>query len=76
MNQAADYHREPIQGYVCLDFLQSGNPDSAFAAQSNKVVGDGSTFDLVGTVAGEANGYGIVIQEQITYLHGGGLYNF
>jgi hypothetical protein len=76
MDQPADYQREPIQGYVCLDFLQSGNPDSSFPAQSDKVVGKGSTFELVGNVAGVANGYGIAVQEQITYLHGGGLYNF
>lgn len=76
MDQAADYKREPIQGYTCFDFLQSGNPDSAFAANSEKVVGSGSTFDLVANVAGVATGYGIVVQEQITHLHGGALYNY
>lgn len=76
MDQAVDYNREPIQGYTCLDFLQSGNPDSSFPAQSDKVVGNGSTFELVGNVVGVANAYGIVVQEQVTYLHGGGLYNF
>lgn len=76
MNQAADYQREPIQGYLCIDFLESGNPDSAFPAQSNKVVGNGATFELVGDTAGEANGYGLVIQEQITHLHSGSLYNY
>ena len=76
MDQPADSEREPIQGYTCLDFIQSGNPDSSFPAQSDKVVGNGSTFELVGNVVGAANGYGIVVQEQITYLHGGGLYNF
>lgn len=76
MDQAADYQREQIQGYVCLDFLQSGNPDSAFPAQSQKVVGTGATFELVGDVVGETNGYGVVIQEQITHLHSGALYNY
>ena len=75
-DQAADYQRESIQGYTCIDFLQSGNPDSAFAAHSSKVVGTGSTFELVGNVAGEADAYGIVIQEQINFLHGGPLYNY
>jgi hypothetical protein len=73
---ASDYHREAITGYVCLDFLQSGNPDSSFPAQSQKVVGAGATFELDGDVVGEANGYGIVIQEQITHLHSGALYNY
>jgi hypothetical protein len=76
MNQPADYQREPIQGYTCLDFMESGNPDSAFPAQSTKVVGTGATFELVGDTAGETNGYGLVIQEQITHLHTGALYNY
>lgn len=76
MNQAADYNREPIQGYTCFDFLESGNPDSAFPAQSTKVVGTGATFELVGDVAGEADGFGLAIQEQVTHLHSGSLYNY
>jgi hypothetical protein len=75
-NQPADYNREPIQGYLGLDFMESGNPDSSFPAQSNKVVGTGATFELVGDVNGEGNGYGLVIQEQIPYLHTGSLYNY
>ena len=75
-NIPAEYNREPIQGYLCLDFLESGNPDSAFPAQSPKVVGGGSTFELVGNVVGEANGFGLAIQEQILHLHGGALYNY
>lgn len=75
-NQSTDYQRDAIQGYTCLDFLQSGNPDSAFPAQSTKVVGTGATFELVGDTAGEVNGYGLVIQEQITHLHSGALYNY
>jgi len=75
-NQAADYNREPIQGYTCLDFIESGNPDSAFPGQSSKVVGTGTTFNLVGNVAGEANGAGLAVQEQIPFLHSGALYNY
>lgn len=76
MNQPVDYNREPIQGYLCLDFLESGNPDSAFPAQSTKVVGTGATFQLVGDTVGEANGYGLGVQEQITHLHSGAIYNY
>jgi hypothetical protein len=76
VDQAADYQREAIQGYLCVDFLQGGNPDSSLAAQSQKVVGAGSTLDLIANVAGLANGYGLVIQEQITHLHSGRLYTF
>lgn len=75
-NQEADYLRDEIQGYTCLDFLESGNPDSAFPAQSTKVVGTGATFELVGDTVGEVGGYGLVIQEQITHLHSGALYNY
>jgi hypothetical protein len=75
-NIPAEYQREPIQGYLCLDFMESGNPDSSFPGHSPKVVGAGSTFELVANVVGEANGYGVVIQEQILHLHGGALYNF
>jgi hypothetical protein len=75
-NQPIDYQREPIAGYTCLDFMESGNPDSSFPAQSTRVVGTGATFELVGDVTGEANGYGLVVQEQITHLHSGALYNY
>lgn len=75
-DQATDYHRELIQGYMAFDFIASGNPDSSFAANSESVVGSGSTFDLVANVTGETNGYGLAVQEQLTYLAGGPLYNF
>ena len=75
-SQSAEYEREGIQGYTCLDFLESGNPDSSFPAQNPNVVGTGSTFEVVGNVAGEANGYLIAVQEQITFLHAGQLYTF
>lgn len=76
VDQAADYNREPIQGYTCLDFLQSGNPDSSFPAHNPNVVGTGSTFEVIGNCAGVANGYLIAVQETISQLHGGSLYTF
>jgi hypothetical protein len=75
MNQPEDWKREPIQGYTCLDFIESGNPDSAYQAQNPSVVGDGTTFDLMANVAGTPNAYGIVIQEQILHAHMGGIYS-
>lgn len=63
----------PIQGYNCLDFIQSGDPGSAYPGDQ---VQDGSTFQLTGTIAGVANGYGIVIQEQALYSPEGPLYSF
>lgn len=74
--QSTQYEREAIQGYAHFDFIESGNPDSAFPAQNANVVGTGSTFEVVGNVAGEANGYLIAVQEQITFLHAGALYTF
>jgi hypothetical protein len=62
-----------IQGYNLLDFVPSGNPDSAYPGD---LVGDGTTFQLQGTVAGVANGAGIVIQEQALYSAEGPLYSF
>jgi hypothetical protein len=63
----------PIQGYNCLDFLQAQNPDSVYPGDK---VGEGATFGLYGTVAGVANAYGIVLQEQALYLPTGPLYSF
>ena len=74
--QASDYSREPIQGYTCFDFLESGNIDSSFPGHNPNVVGAGSSFELTGNVAGEGDGYGIIVQEQVTHLHGGQLYSF
>lgn len=67
------YPHGPIQGYNCLDFVSSGSPDSAYPGDQ---VGDGTTFELDGTVAGVANGFGIVIQEQMLYAGEGPLYSF
>lgn len=57
------YGAPPIQGYYVLDFLQSGNPDSAYAADS--VLGDGQTFNLIGDVTQASNAAGLILQEQI-----------
>jgi hypothetical protein len=65
------YGRDPIQGYMCFDFIQSGNPFSAYPGDQ---VGGGTSFQLVGNVAGVANAYGIVIQEQMPYAPSGALY--
>jgi hypothetical protein len=75
-DQPSNYQREPIQGYTVMDFLASGNPDSSFSAGNPAVVASGSTFELVGNVAGLGNAFAIVIQEQIVFLAGGALYSF
>lgn len=67
------YLRGPIQGYNCFDFIASGNPDSAYPGDQ---IGDGTTYQLVANVAGVANGYGLVIQEQSLYAAEGALYSF
>lgn len=66
-----DYERDPIQGYNCFDFIQSGNPFSAYPGDQ---VGGGTSFQLVANVTGVANGYGIVVQEQMPYKPDGPLY--
>jgi len=71
---AADtYERNQIQGYMLLDFMESGNPDSAYPGQD---IGDGATFQLTANVAGLANAQGIVIQEQTLHTPTGALYTF
>jgi hypothetical protein len=65
------YGRDPIQGYNCFDFIQSGNPFSAYPGDQ---VGGGTSFQLVANVTGVANAYGIVIQEQMPYAPSGSLY--
>lgn len=71
MLQADVYNRPPIQGYNVLDFMEQGNPDSAFPGQD---IGDGATFQLVGDVTGIAAGFGLVLQEQILHIPAGPLY--
>jgi|SRR5208282_5479130 len=68
-----DYQRKMIQGYVELDFMDSGNPDSAYPGQD---IGDGSTFQLTANVAGVANAQGIIVQEQVLHTPTGALYTF
>jgi hypothetical protein len=65
------YSRAPIQGYNCFDFIQSGNPFSAYPGDQ---VGGGTSFQLVANVTGVANAYGIVMQEQMLYPPSGALY--
>jgi hypothetical protein len=66
------YYRNPIQGYNLLDFMDSGNADSGFPGQD---IGDGATFQLVGTVTGTANALGIIVQEQSIHIPTGALKN-
>lgn len=63
----------PIAGYNAFDFIGSGNPDSSYPGDQ---IGDGTTFQLTANVAGVANGYGIVVQEQALYTAEGALYSF
>ena len=70
--QSAHYGRNPIQGYNAFDFIQSGNPDSAYPGDE---VSSGVKLQLVGTCAGIANARAHVIQEQILYRPEGVLYN-
>ena len=67
------YERNLIQGYALFDFMESGNPDSAYPGQ---LVGDGATFQLTANVAGVANAQGIIIQEQTLHTPTGALYTF
>lgn len=67
------YERELVQGIILLDFMESGNPDSAYPGQD---IGDGSTFQLVANVAGLANATGIIVQEQTLHTPTGPLYAF
>lgn len=67
------YSRPPIQGYTLLDFMDNGNSDSSFPGQD---IGDGATFQLVGTPAGTGNALGIIVQEQMIHVPTGGLLNY
>jgi hypothetical protein len=67
------YGHPPIQGYTMFDFIGSGNPDGAYPGDQ---VGDGTVFQINGSVPGTANGYGVIIQEQILYRAEGPLYSF
>lgn len=67
---ANEYQVGPIQGYYALDFIPTGNPDGAYQAQDDTVLGDGSDWYLMAAVTGTANGQGLVIQEQVLQLPG------
>jgi hypothetical protein len=67
------YQRELIQGYTMFDFMESGNPDSAYPGQD---IGDGATFQLTANAAGVANAQGIIVQEQTLHTPTGPLYTF
>lgn len=67
------YPHGPMSGYNCFDFIGSGNPDSSYPGDQ---IGDGTTFQVVANVAGVANGYGIILQEQALYSAEGALYSF
>jgi len=68
-----DYGRDPIQGYMIFDFMNNGNPDSAFPAQN---VGDGATYQLTADVTGVANGACVIVQEQVLHQPTGQLVEF
>jgi hypothetical protein len=65
------YKRDPIQGLIAMEFMQSGLSRSAYPGDQ---IGDGSTFQLIANTAGLANGYGIVVQEQLLYQPEGAFY--
>jgi hypothetical protein len=67
------YQRKLIQGFLHFDFMDSGNPDSAYPGQN---IGDGSTFALTANVAGLANAQAVVMQEMSLHTPTGPLYTF
>lgn len=73
LQQPDVYDRDPMQGYVMMDFLDSGNPDSSYPGQD---IGDGATYQVLADVAGVANGQGIIVQEQMLHMPTGPMYTF
>ena len=73
LQQADVYARDLIQGYTMFDFMDQGNPDSAYSGQD---IGDGATLQITGNVTGVANALGLLIQEQILQQPAGNLMNF
>jgi hypothetical protein len=71
--QVDTYARNEAQGWLLFDFMDSGNPDSAYPGQD---IGDGSTFQLTANVTGLANAQGIIVQEQTLHTPTGALYTF
>ena len=66
------YDVGPIQGYNCLDFIQSGNPGCVLSRRWP--CGLGSVFRLAGTMPGTANAQGFAVQEQILLMPAGALF--
>jgi hypothetical protein len=73
MQQADVYGRDLIQGYQMFDFMDQGNPDSAYPGQD---IGDGATLQVVGNVTGAANALALLVQEQILQQPAGALMQF
>lgn len=71
-DQVRRYGTQPIQGTTMLDFGQSRNPDSHYDASA---AGEGTTFELRGTVAGVANAFGVIVQEIELFKPQGLLYS-
>lgn len=69
---SSHYDTDFIPGYTCMDFIQSGNTDSAYPGDQ---VGSGASLQLVGDVTALTNGYAIIVQEQVLYRPDGSLYN-
>lgn len=65
------YDRDPVQGYLLMDFIDQGNYDSAFPGQD---IGDGATYQLVADVAGVGSAFGLIVQEQLLHAPAGQLY--
>lgn len=73
LQQADVYSRDLIQGYTMFDFMDQGNPDSAYSGQD---IGDGATLQVTGNVTGVANALALMIQEQVLQQPSGNLMNF
>ena len=67
------YLRDPIQGALVFDFMESQNADSAYPGDT---LDASSTLQLVGDVVGAGSSYGIVLQEQQLFVPTGPLYSF
>jgi hypothetical protein len=73
MQQADVYSRDLIQGYTMFDFMDQGNPDSAYPGQD---IGDGATLQTTANVTGVANALALIVQEQVLQQPGGNLMQF
>lgn len=71
--QADVYGTDLVQGYSLFDFMDQGNPDSAYAGQD---IGDGATLQVTGNVTGAANALALLVQEQILQQPSGNLMQF